>query len=155
METLYTANVFSVKGTIGLTTFQSITPLPQWQKIRRLHLSTMFLTPEEAMPAHKHFPPESFSQWTNACETLVEMRGLRSLQIEMTVRDLMRKGPAFVDDESLELILKPLNQIIVPVFEVEMNMSIPDVVLARLGQLTFTFVEKHREVNRIILDISY
>jgi hypothetical protein len=48
-----------------------------------------------------------------------------------------------------------LNQIIVPVFEVEMNMSIPDVVLARLGQLTFTFVEKHREVNRIILDISY
>jgi hypothetical protein len=152
---LYTANTFSLKGTRGVTAFKSITPLLQWQMIRHMHISTLFLAPKDYMPAHKHFPPENFSQWPDTCRTLNKMQGLRSLRIEIIVWDFYRKGSAFVDNMSLGHVLEPLNQITVPFFEVEMNLPIPDVVLERLGQLAFIFVERERPVNRILLDLSY
>jgi hypothetical protein len=119
-----------------------------------MHISTLFTTPRRIMPAHKHFPPEDFSQWPNTCRTLNEMQGLRTLRIELIVWDFLRKGSAFVDDLSLKDILEPLNEIVVPHFEVEMNLSIPDAVLARLGQLAFVFVERERPVNRSLLNLS-
>jgi hypothetical protein len=152
---LYTANTFSLKGTRGVTAFQSVTPPPQWQMIRHMHISTLFLAPKEYMPAHKHFPPENFNQWPNTCRTLNEMQGLRSLRIEIIIWDFYRKGSAFVDSTSLEHVLEPLNQIVVPFFEVEMNLAIPDVVLAKLGQLAFVFVEQERPVNHVLLNLSY
>jgi hypothetical protein len=150
IDTLYTANIFSVKGTIGLTTFESVAPPSQWQMIRHLHISTLFLTPKEVMPAHQHFPPDNFTQWPASCHTLKNMRGLRSLQIEIIVWDFHRKGSAFVDEESLELIFEPLNCISVPYFEVEMNMQMPDSLLAKLGQITFNLVVRQRPFDHVV-----
>jgi hypothetical protein len=150
IDIMYTANVFSLKGTCGLTAFESVVPMPQWQMIRHLHISTIFLTPKAVMPARKHFPPEDFSQWPLACRTLRDMRGLRLLQIEIIVRDFERRGSAFVDNESLELILEPLSHISVPLFEVEMNMPMPETLLAKLGHFPFKLAVKQRPYNRLV-----
>jgi hypothetical protein len=156
IEVLYKANIFSLKGTRGITAFKSVTPLPQWQVIRHIHVSTMFLTPGRHMPAHKHFPPDNFTQWPITCQTLNEMQGLRSLRIEMIVRDIeYRNGSGSVDDDSLVYILEPLNRISVPIFEVGMNMPIPDGVLAKLGKLTFIPIVRQRSFNNRLTRLTF
>jgi hypothetical protein len=156
IEIIYTANTFSLKGTRGITAFKSVIPPPQWQMIRRVHISTMFLTPKRIMPAHGYFPPENFSQWPMVCQTLKDMQALRSLCIEMIVWDIEYcDGSGSVDDESLAFILEPLNRVVVPVFEVELNIPIPDVVLTKLGQITFNLVVKQRPFNHGLTPISF
>jgi hypothetical protein len=154
--TLYTANVFSLKGTRGINAFKSVVPIPQWQMIHHIHVSTMFLTPQRHMPAHGHFPPDNFRDWPIACQILKEMQSLRSLHVQLIMWDIEKcDGSGSIDDDSLTSILTPLNQITVPAFKVEMNISISNGVLASLGHLTFVPVVKERPFNHMLTPISY
>lgn len=142
---MYTANKFSVKGARGIEAFHSVTPQPQWHQIRYLNISTIFLTPQRYYPEHEWFPPDNYVQWPTSCALVQNLHGLRSLQVELIVRDTFdRSNETPMEEEALLSILKPLTLVSAPLFEVEINMAVPQTVLERLGELTFTLVVKYK-----------
>lgn len=95
------------------------------------------------------FPPDNYREWTASCAILKEMHGLRSLHVDIIVWDThKREDPTIADDDALISFLQPLNRISAPFFEVEMNMTLPEVVLESLGKLKFTLVVKRRPYER-------
>ncbi|KAH3914110.1 hypothetical protein HBH56_098890 [Parastagonospora nodorum] len=145
INVMYTANKFSVKGARGIEAFHSVTPQPQWHQIRHLNISTIFLTPRQYYPEHEWFPPDNYVQWPTSCAIVQSLHGLRSLQVELIVRDTHdRKNETLVEEEALFSILKPLTLVSAPLFEVEINMAVPETVLKKLGELTFTLVVKYK-----------
>ncbi|KAF2463883.1 uncharacterized protein BDR25DRAFT_272402 [Lindgomyces ingoldianus] len=151
---LYTANTFSLKGARGILAFNSVTPQPQWHQIRYLNVSTIFLTPQRYWPEHERFPPDNYCQWSTSCETLQNLRGLRSLHVEIIVWDTHeREDSTAVEDDALVSILEPLNHVSAPLFEIEVNIAIPETVLERLGKRTFTLVVKSRPYDRILFPL--
>ncbi|KAF1962962.1 hypothetical protein CC80DRAFT_461435 [Byssothecium circinans] len=155
IDILYTANTFSLKGGRGISAFNSVTPQPQWHQIRYLHVSTIFLTPQRYWPEHKRwFPPDNYCQWPTSCATLQNLRGLRSLHVEIIVWDTFeREDATAVEEDALISILEPLNHVSAPVFDIEMNMAMPETVLERLGKLTFTLVVKSRPYDRVLFPL--
>lgn len=149
LDVLYATNRFSVQASEGLRAFHSVTPAPQWAKIRHLEISTLFLTPRTMWSQKGTFPPERMISWTLACEAMKTLRAIRRLFVEMLVWDLYdRVNASAVDDDSLVAILEPLNELEAPNFTVEMNIAIPDGVLARLGKLAFMPVVRQRPYER-------
>ncbi|ORY11550.1 hypothetical protein BCR34DRAFT_325393 [Clohesyomyces aquaticus] len=145
---LYTANLFSLKGSRGIVEMRSITPDFQWHMIRHLHISTIFLTPESYWPEFEWFPPDNYKTWREGCSALEELRGIHRLRLEIGVFDTYdRKNPTAVEENALVSILEPLSQVMAPLFEVEMNLAIPQAVRETLGKMTFTLVVKHRPYN--------
>lgn len=146
---LYATNRFSVQASWGLRAFHSVTPPPQWANIRHLEISTLFLTPHATWGQKGTFPPERMMSWKLACEAMKKLRAIRYLFVEMLIWDLFdRVNASAVDDDSLVTILEPLNELQARQFTVEMNIAIPDGVLARLGKLAFVPVVRKRPYER-------
>lgn len=147
-DVLYSTNWFSLKGSRGITAFKSVTPRIQWEKIRHVHVSTVFLTPKESYPKYTHFPPDDYTQWPQACATLGSLCALRSLQIEITVKDTTELPDVPVEWDTVNQILEPLVHISCPIFEVAMNIVVPDGVFAGFGRLPFTLTVHERQIDR-------
>jgi hypothetical protein len=84
------------------------------------------------------------------------MQALHSLHVQMIVSDIEKcDSSGSIDNDSLTSVLAFLNRNTVPAFKVEMNIPIPDDVLANLGHLTFVPVMKERPFNHTLTPISY
>ena len=150
IDILYSANHFSLKGSRGVAAFQSVTPRLQWEQIRHVHISTVFLTPREYYPAHKHFPPDNYHEWPQACAIVGTLSGLRSLRFEITVADVLRES---IELDTVKAILEPLARLSCPVFEVAMNVAVPDGLVEGFGRLPFTLTVDERQVDRLLHDL--
>ncbi|KAH3964650.1 hypothetical protein HBH70_126260 [Parastagonospora nodorum] len=148
IHVMYTANKFSVKGGRGISAFHSVTPQPQWHQIRHLNISTIFLTPQRYYPDEEWFPPDNYRQWPTSCALVQSLHGLRSLQVEIIVYYTHdHQNTAAVEEDAILRILEPLNHVSAPLFEVEMNVAVPETVLEKLGTLAFTLVVRNRPFN--------
>ncbi|KAF1954804.1 hypothetical protein CC80DRAFT_549985 [Byssothecium circinans] len=150
IDILYSSNHFSLKGSRGIAAFKSVAPRFQWEKIRHVHISTIFLTPQISYPAYKHFPPDDYTQWPQACAILGNLYGLRSLQFEITIKDTSELLRAPVEWDTVKTILEPLVHISCPIFEVAMNIVVPDSVLAGFGRLPFTLTVHERQIDHLL-----
>jgi hypothetical protein len=150
IDILYTANHFSVKGGRGLIEMKAVIPTPQWQMIRHLSVSTMFMAPCIYFPGSESFPPDNYQRWSQACQVLQKLRHLRSLYVEINMWDGMDLNNATgADDDSLIAILGPLCHVTAVDFRVELNLDIPITVHAKLNNPTFTVVVKQRPYNTV------
>ncbi|KAF2635432.1 hypothetical protein P280DRAFT_473832 [Massarina eburnea CBS 473.64] len=151
LDILYSANHFSVKGAQGLLEMRSVVPDLQWDAIRYMNISTIFLMPlSDWPPEYPSLPPESRAKWPVACQAIQKMRGLRQLYVEINVHDAYDRTMSAKDTELFVSVLRPLNSITVPSFEVELNRVLPDTVLQQLGKTTFTTIVKQRPFNPTI-----
>ncbi|KAF2489952.1 hypothetical protein BU16DRAFT_575483 [Lophium mytilinum] len=152
IDILYTANQFSLKGSTGIVAMLSVVPNPQWHMIRHLHISTMFFTPKRYYSRDAgqrwDFPPDDFNRWSVGCMVLQDLRGLYSLHVDIIVRDSTPpEDPDAVVFETLVSVLGPLKDIKAPVFEVEINLPIPNTVQTALGITNFTLLVHERPYN--------
>ncbi|KAF2681458.1 hypothetical protein K458DRAFT_309321, partial [Lentithecium fluviatile CBS 122367] len=164
IDVLYTANRFSLKGSRGILEMRSVTPTPQWHIIRHLQVSTMFVPPMTTWPYVRELtawspgrrpPPDPYKDWAEACQALRDLRGLESLRVEIIFRnDYNSRGPLMADHE-LVTVLEPLNHVKAPLFEVEMNVCVPETVHEMLGKSAFTTVVKQRPYDDSIGNMDW
>jgi hypothetical protein len=154
---LYNANILSFKGAYGLVKFRSLLPNSNWDRIRRLSISTTFLVPKNLSinlfrNRNQGLPPEDYSLWENVCSIMETMHGLQSLFIDMTLWNYRHDYsiPDTIDDDHLITILGPLRNIKARFFEVEMNADVPDRVITALTPFTFKLTERHRPYNTAV-----
>lgn len=122
---------------------RAVVPTRQWHMIRHLNISTIFVIPERYKPIKEFFPPDSSQRWSEACLALKDLQGIQSLRLDIIVRYKF-DYQAELEDDTLVSILGPLNRVKAPLFEVELNSSIPVTALERLGKLSFTVVVRQR-----------
>ncbi|KAF2648167.1 hypothetical protein K491DRAFT_722818 [Lophiostoma macrostomum CBS 122681] len=102
------------------------------------------------------------SDWIECCEYLRALPNLHSLRMDLTIwygwYDWEeRHGPFEVDDDFIFGVLKPLKDIKVHFFEVELNITARprdgemDEVFCALGDVNFTWYKKMREVRYSVL----
>jgi hypothetical protein len=112
-----------------------------------LEVSTIFLSPKDGWPNPQIFPPDNYTLWSDGCKSLQDLSGLHSLRFNIIVWDFLhsnRKDHTLVNHDSLLSILEPLQGIKAPLYEVEMNLPIPEAVQTVLGETSFTLVVKER-----------
>lgn len=100
------------------------------------------------------FPPDNYGEWAASCALLSKLHGIRTLCVDMIVWDTSeRVDMTAVEDDALVAILEPLNQVSAPVFEVELNLALPENVLAKLGKLAFTLTVRKRPYDRVLFPL--
>tara|TARA_R110002003_G_scaffold534_20_gene20336 strand:- start:546 stop:1100 length:555 start_codon:yes stop_codon:yes gene_type:complete len=145
---LYNANTFSFKGAVGVTRFQSLVTVHNWNLIRSMNLSTVFKVPMGISPALKCIPPENYAEWEKACGVIGTLGGLRRLTVDMTIWNYYDyRTTNTVEDKALIFILSPLKALRVNTMEVELNVALPEVVRSGLEPLNFIIVERQRPYN--------
>ncbi|KAH7413562.1 hypothetical protein DE146DRAFT_239 [Phaeosphaeria sp. MPI-PUGE-AT-0046c] len=154
IDVLYTVNELNFRGASGVLLFRSQLPEHNWNKIRRLSISTVFLVPMRmALAAHVFLPPENYANWKAACETVASLRSLRCFTVDMVIKNWydgkswMANATKGVETEAFMSILSPINSIKVNEMVVEMNVEIPDDVVKMLGPLNFKVEQRHRPYN--------
>jgi hypothetical protein len=154
---LYNANVLSFKGAYGLLKFRSLLPNSNWNRIKRLSISTTFVVPKDlSMDLFQNqniLPPEDYNHWEDACSTIATLQGLQSLVIDMTLwnyRYYSMTDTRTIDDNHLIMILSPLRNIRAKYFEVEINVDIPDRAKTALEPFPFKLTERHRPYNTTV-----
>jgi hypothetical protein len=149
---LYDANIFDFYGANGLLNFRASIPPGKWLMLRRINISTVFLMPLQLSGPSVCIPPEDYDAWNMACLALGAIDGLRSLRVDMTLWNINDwKTVNTVDHEALVRILGALRCIHVGLFEVEMNVEIPDSVMAVLGPLNFSIEQRHRPYGEVFM----
>ncbi|KAF2826894.1 hypothetical protein CC86DRAFT_406137 [Ophiobolus disseminans] len=146
---LYNANVFAFKGAHGLIRFHSTLPAQNWNRLRRVNVSTVFMMPrrvsEGIYSRDNSVPPENYYAWGEACSTLATLTYLQHLTIDMTIwnyRGHNSTNP--FPPEDLLSILEPLKHIKAKFFEVELNTALPEAVKTSLEPLNFSIKQCHR-----------
>jgi hypothetical protein len=152
IHVLYNTNIFSFKGASGLLKFHSLLPAPNWDRIRHLNISTVFLVPKsfsmELFPRHYMIPPESYDAWEKACATIGTLHNLQYIAVDLTVWNYYDHEDAnTIAPEDFKAILGPLNALNAKRFEVEMNAEPPEAVRMSLEPLNFSIVQRHRPYN--------
>jgi hypothetical protein len=152
IHVLYNTNIFSFKGASGLLKFHSLLPAPNWDRIRRLNISTVFLVPKsisvELSPNPYMIPPEGYDAWEKACSTIGTLHNLQYITVDLTVWNYYdHKGANTIAPEDFKAILGPLRAMNANEFEVEMNAEPPEAVRMSLEPLNFSIAQRHRPYN--------
>lgn len=137
VEVLYTKNHFSFSAANGIRAFQSLVAPRNWEALRHVHLSTIFLTPISHWDRSLQ-PPENFEYWEPACRSLAGLPRLQSLCIEIIVWDeIAYQHTKILDEKSILGILSPLLRVRARQFRVELNLKIPDEIIGTMRQVPF------------------
>ncbi|KAF2182960.1 hypothetical protein K469DRAFT_635881 [Zopfia rhizophila CBS 207.26] len=149
LEILYRDNVFHFRGGLGLPAFRGSIPKLQWTTIRHLHISTAYTPFYRGDPLLiEHHPPDTLPNWNKICEQLKELPSLQSLRFDIMARGREINYP--FDKYKTDLlmsILRPLKDIHAHIFEVELNVEIPNEVWKLVRPVNFTTVLKERPFN--------
>ena len=152
VNVLYTANQFSFRGATGVLSFRRLVAPDMWQRLRSVNLSTTILTPRRNfITSRGSFPRESYLDWEDACCALATLGELRLLRIEMTIwalfafHDINAGTP---EPESLISIFEALKQVHAEVYEVELNVDLPEQVLDALGNIPFRILRLKKQYDR-------
>lgn len=149
IDVLYRANILNFKAASGVLRFKSLLHEPNWNRIRRMSLSTVFLVPKKLSMSlfgpGLGIPPENYDAWRNACSTISTLQNLQRIDFDMTVWNYHNhKSTNTVEDADLLCILEPLNDINARVFEVELNVEPPDSVRRAINPMSFNITVCHR-----------
>ncbi|KAF2117948.1 hypothetical protein BDV96DRAFT_406594 [Lophiotrema nucula] len=146
---LYDRTEFSFKGARGIIALNSQIPIQNWHLMRRLHISTMFLTPTTYWSWRENMPPESPGKWLTACEALHNLHHLRSLSLDLILRDTFhREDPEAIDNASWIYVLGPLKDIEAVHYLIELNFIPPEPVLRTLTPYSFCLTQRLRPYKR-------
>jgi hypothetical protein len=156
LDVLYNANMFSFRGAAGVLQFHSLVSVNNWQKTRRLSLSTTFVVPmslsKDLWNNWHSLPPEDYVAWGEACTVIGTLHHLQYLQIDMTLwsyrcLNLYHKQAHIVSEDELVSILGPLKHTKAKNLELEINMPLSETAKALLEPLNVTVLEVHRPYN--------
>ncbi|KAF1918940.1 hypothetical protein BDU57DRAFT_468448 [Ampelomyces quisqualis] len=150
---LYGSSRLCFKGAVGLLKFQSLIPAQNWQRLRRINISTVFLIPVQTskglFPGPRPLPPEIYHEWEEACFMICTLPCVQSLTIDLTIWNYHDwKTTNTIGLEDLMEILEPLQQIKAKSVDLELNAKVPDSVRAVFEPLNFNIREFHRPYNR-------
>ncbi|KAF2877038.1 hypothetical protein BDV95DRAFT_137646 [Massariosphaeria phaeospora] len=148
LNILYEENIFHFQGAPAVKQLRTSLSSVQWRALRHVHISTEFV-PLSAHPAHDInqtplWPDERLDGWIGYCQCLREIPDLRTLRFEITMR---AKDYMWV----LKRVLEALQHLQARVFEVELNVDIPDDLLHELGTLRFQTIGKERPENEEVV----
>ena len=146
---LYNANIFAFKGASAVLRFRALLPATNWNRLRRINMSTVFLVPREVsrgiFGSHHSVPPENYDAWERACSTVGTLTGLHLVTVDMTIWNYHDyKSANTIPPDDLISILDPLKRITARVFDVEINTALPEAVNVSLGPLPFNIKQRHR-----------
>jgi hypothetical protein len=137
--------MFSFYGANGLLSFKSLIPKENWERIRRINISTVFLMPMSMSGESVELPPENYEHWGKACSAIGALDHLQVLTIDFTIWNFYDwQTVNSIEHEALVLILSPLQNIKAKVMEVETNVEVPELVKSSLGPLKFTLEQQKR-----------
>lgn len=144
--------MLNFKGAYGVLRFRSLLPLHNWNRIRRISLSTVFLVPKklstDLFPPGRALPPENYNAWINACLTIGTLQNLQQVTIDMTIWNYHNyRTTNVIEHDDFICILQPLRSIEAPLFEVELNVEVPEPVRTALGLGTFSYQKRDRPYN--------
>jgi hypothetical protein len=152
IKVLYNANFLSFRGAAPLLKFQASLWVPNWDNIRRLNISSVFLVPksfsmELCRPNHM-VPPENYDTWARACATIGTLSNLQCLTVDLALWNFYDKDSAnTIPPEDFLAILQPLNRINAKIFEVEVNKEPEQSVRSSLQPLNFRIKQRERPYN--------
>jgi hypothetical protein len=128
-------------------------PVPQWQTIRCIHISTVF----EAIGASQElpvlFPPDNIDPWTECCEALAGLSRLRYLHFDIIARNGTRDPHSRLElfiEMLFIAILRPLKAMKAKDFQVELNVDVPQSIKNSLGVTPFILHTKERPYNHFV-----
>jgi hypothetical protein len=132
--------------------FRALVAPDSWQTLRYINLSTTLLTPKRRFTTSRGtFPKESYLDWKDACTALATLLELRLLRIEMTIWDQFGYHDIHAgtpEPESLIFILGALKQLRAEVYEVELNIDLPEQVVDALGNVPFKILQLKKQYDR-------
>lgn len=150
LEVLYTINNLNFRGATGVLVFRSQLPESNWNRIRRISISTIFVVPMRTALPRQFLPPEHYSNWQAACEAVASLKTLRSFIVDMVIKNWydgktpMQNATQGVETKAFISILGPINSINAPEVVVELNVEIPEAVSSILGPLNFRVEQRQR-----------
>jgi hypothetical protein len=136
IEALYKSNQSSFRGAGGVVRFCELASPHNWQALRYVHISTLFLTPMQFW-MNCSLPPENYLHWKAGCEALATLQRLHLLKIDMIVWNQQDRNLVGIDNDSLLFIFKLLKQVKAQTFQIELNLELPDAVHEALGDVPF------------------
>jgi hypothetical protein len=142
--------MFSFYGANGLLSFKSLVPKENWERIRRINISTVFLMPMSMSGSFDVIPPENYDHWEKACSAIGTLDRLQLLTIDFTLWNFHDwKTINTIEHKALISILCPLKKIKAKVMEVETNVEVPELIKSSLGPLTFKLKQQRRPFGDI------
>jgi hypothetical protein len=131
-----------------LLPFCSFLPSIQWKSIRKIHVSSEFGV--HLLPGDYVWPSEEcYENWPRLCEKLKEIPQLKSLVLDIKVRNVTsrRLNYSHMQHYILKHTLKPLKTAKAKTFEIETNVEPSQEINDILGDVNFVMVYKERPDN--------
>jgi hypothetical protein len=152
IDILYGSNTLCFRGAVGLLRFRLTLPEQNWQRLRKLNISTMFLVPVQEVrvlfPDVKFLPPEKYDAWDQACSMIGTLHYLQNLTIDFTIWNYFDwQNTNTIGHQDVFHILEPLQKIKANTILLELNAKVPETVRAVLEPLNFSIQESHRPYN--------
>lgn len=141
IDILYSDNVLDFRQTRTIIDLKATIPTERLHSIRSVQLDcpleTEWLNDTDGLWAYPHTWPIDIPYfWEEAFKAIVQMKGLRSLRVALSRRDLWLWEP---DHKCLVTLLRPMIAVRVPVYKVEFSWHVElDGVLKELGELPFS-----------------
>jgi hypothetical protein len=137
---LYSDNVLDCRQTRTIIDLKATVPTERLHSIRSLQLDCPLETEwinDHELWAFPHPWPQDISYfWEDAFKAIVQMKGLRSLRVALSRRDVWVREP---DHKCLVTLLRPMIAVMVPVYNVEFSWQVElDGVLKELGEVLFS-----------------
>jgi hypothetical protein len=97
------------------------------------------------------FPRENYHDWVDGCQTLATLTDLRTLKVEITIRDQFEdfgSNDETVEEAALVWILNSLKPIEAPTFQVALNIDLPHTIVVALGDVSFEISHHGKRYDR-------
>lgn len=154
VEVLYKANYFSFRGMTGTSSFRTLVTPANWNMLRKLHISTTFLTPKYGLMITQNnglrLPGENYYEWERGCHILGYLLELRVVRFEITFmhkHQLHDSDPLVIDQEPVIFVLGACKLIRAQEFLVELNLELPHTTIQRLSGIPFTILRHSKQYD--------
>lgn len=146
---LYGSSIFSFKSAFDLLDFRSLIPAQNWQRLRRMNISTSFRI-RERRTQYRYILSLSnnYGVWERACSTIGTLECLQSLCIDITIwNDDDWETKNTIIEDCFYYILEPLKMIKANAIELELNADVPQAARNVLKRYNCRVREFHRPYN--------
>lgn len=158
LDILYARNIFHFKRAADMLAVHAIVPSVQWHAIRSIHFSTVFQADKLRLRKQKNRPrtepPEILDNWRRCCQLLRDSDSLRSIHLDIIIRASSRSLLWMpVEENTILEVLLPLEDVKAQIFEIELNVPIPQLVMEVLGSVNFETTIRQRPHNHAVFSV--
>jgi hypothetical protein len=100
-------------------------------------------------------PPEVLDDWKECCQLLKDSPNLRDLRLDIIVRTTTHSmgRPVRIQDNRICDVLLPVKDVRAQIFEIEINVAVPEPVMTLLGPVNFKTSVKQRPYNDFVFKV--